>query len=139
MEQERDSRAVFAFVQHQGHNQLKGFTKNKNKKYPQISKSKLEISQRERHMNTWSRPGWCLLLCGTGTETEATCGGTLVGLLLLFLLHLRDNNDNNINNSDNDNCKKDTSLSMTTCIIYKQLSTELHKMCTNDTTLREFV
>ena len=99
-------------------------------------------------MNTWSRPGWCLLLCdtecssGTGTETEATCGGTLVGLLL-FLLHLRDNNDNNNNNSDNDNdnCKKraDTSLSMTTCIIYKQLSTELHKMCTNDTTLREFV
>ena len=60
-------------------------------------------------MNTWSRPGWCLLLCGTGTETEATCGGTLVGLLL-FLLHLRDNNDNNNNNNnsdnDNDNCKK---------------------------------
>ena len=110
-------------------------------------KSKLEISQRERHMNTWSRPGWCLLLCDTecssGTETEATCGGTLVGLLL-FLLHLRDNNDNNNNNSDNDNdnCKKkraDTSLSMTTCIIYKQLSTELHKMCTNDKTLWEFV
>ena len=61
-------------------------------------------------MNTWSRPGWCLLLCGTGTETEATCGGTLVGLLLL--LHLRDNNDNNNNNNnsdnDNDNCKKKT-------------------------------